>query len=55
MLVQLCQDFHLPMKVLADQANYDVGVTPDYIINRTKAEAVIPVNPHDTHNTPNRV
>jgi len=52
MLVQLRQDFNLPIKVVAGDANYDVGAILDYIINQMKAKAVIPMNPRNIQDTP---
>jgi hypothetical protein len=51
MLKKLHQDFPLPIKVVAADANFDVEEILQYIIEEMKAEAIIPRNPRNTQNT----
>lgn len=51
MLKNLHQDFPLPVKVVAADANFDVEGILQYIIQEMKAEAMIPRNPRNTQNT----
>ena len=51
MLKELGQDFPLPIKVVAGDANYDVEDILKYIIQQMKAEAMIPRNPRNTQDT----
>lgn len=51
MLKELSQDFSLPIKVVVADANYDVEEILKYIIEKMKAEAMIPRNPGNTQNT----
>lgn len=52
MLKQLDQEFSLPVKAVAGDANYDFEDLLKYIIKQMKADAVIPRNPGNTQNTP---
>lgn len=52
MLKQLHQEFSLPVKAVAGDANYDFEDLLKYIIKQMKAEAIIPRNPGNTQNTP---
>jgi len=52
MLKKLHQDFPLPIEVVVGDANYDVEEILHYIIEEMKAEAMIPRNPRNTHNSP---
>jgi hypothetical protein len=52
MLKQLDQEFLLPVKAVAGDANYDFEELLKYIIKQMKAEAIIPRNPGNTQNTP---
>lgn len=51
LLEKLCQDFSLPVKAVAADANFDVEEILKYIIEEMKAEAMIPRNPRNTHHT----
>ena len=51
MLNRLYQEFSLPIEVVAGDASYDVEAILRYIIEKMKAEAMIPKNPRNMQNT----